>query len=54
MKFVNGLHNRLRNKKRINTKDKIVFERQCAHCATRGAYSFKFITPSEKPNENKN
>jgi hypothetical protein len=49
---------RLMNKKLEHDKKIIVFEKQCPHCAARGAYSFKFSNDQkqtiEKPNENKN
>ena len=58
MKIYNNFLNRLKNKKSEESEDKIVIERQCPHCATRGSYNFKFLDKqkqsADKQNDEKN
>ena len=54
MKFYFNLLNRLKNKKSEQDPEKIIFERQCPHCTTRGVYSFKFIDKIKQSSKNQN
>lgn len=54
MIFYFNLLNRLKSKKSEENAEKILFERQCPHCVTRGVYSFKFLDKQKQLKENKN